>query len=197
MSLQAPLVLELATVDDIPAITELWFTVFNDPGMRHLMPDTPGVRQWMTEANLNDMQQKPYQKYIKIVDPTTKDATGQPRLAAYAKWDLSMPDQRGPRFPLGMPTSRVRIAMRSLGSWRMIMLTDNRSDLDMLGTHPDYRGRGAGSALVQWGCDIADREGDGAYVDASKAGAPLYERHGFVDLSDPATPGDTASMGRL
>jgi hypothetical protein len=63
------------------------------------MPDTPGVRQWMTEANLYDMQQKPYQKYIKIVDPTTKDVTGQPRLAAYAKWDLSMPDQRGPRFP--------------------------------------------------------------------------------------------------
>jgi GNAT superfamily N-acetyltransferase len=77
------------------------------------------------------------------------------------------------------------------------MLADNRSDLDMLGTHPDYRGRGAASALVKWGCDIADREGDGAYVDASKAGAPLYQRHGFVDFSDPATPGDTASMGRL
>lgn len=99
MSLQAPLVLEIATIDDIPAITELWFTVFNDPGMRHLMPDKPSIRQWMTEANLNDMLQKPYQKYIKIVDPTTKDTTGQPRLAAYAKWDLAMPDQRGPRFP--------------------------------------------------------------------------------------------------
>jgi predicted N-acetyltransferase YhbS len=67
----------------------------------------------------------------------------------------------------------------------------------MLGTHPDYRCRGAGSALVQWGCDVADREGAGAYVDASKAGAPLYERYGFLDFSDPAVPGDVASMGRL
>ncbi|KAJ6054137.1 uncharacterized protein N7446_010149 [Penicillium canescens] len=165
------------------------------------MPDTPGVRQWMTEANLNDMQQKPYQKYIKIVDPTTKDATGQPRLAAYAKWDLSMPDQRGPRFPpwhADQPSQDCNAFFGKLEDDRKRVMGDRKHYyLDMLGTHPDYRGRGAGSALVQWGCDIADREGDGAYVDASKAGAPLYERHGFVDLSDPATPGDTASMGRL
>lgn len=37
--------------------------------------------------------------------------------------------------------------------------------------------------LVQWGCDLADRDGVGAYVDASKAGAPLYEKFGFVDYS--------------
>jgi hypothetical protein len=99
MPLEAPLVLEIATIDDIPAITDLWFTVFNDPGMNHLMPNTPGVRTWMTEANRNDMLHKPFQKYIKIVDPTTTDATGRPRIAAYAKWDLAMPDERGPRFP--------------------------------------------------------------------------------------------------
>jgi hypothetical protein len=36
------------------------------------------------------------------------------------------------------------------------------------------------------GCEVADREGVGAYVDASKDGAPLYAKHGFVDRS-PAT----------
>lgn len=70
-------------------------------------------------------------------------------------------------------------------------------DLDMLGTHPDYRKRGAGSMLVKWGCDLADREGVGAYVDASKAGAPLYEKFGFVDHSLPGSEGSTvASMAR-
>lgn len=69
-------------------------------------------------------------------------------------------------------------------------------DLDMLGTHPDYRCRGAGSMLVRWGCEIADHEGVGAYIDASKAGAPLYAKHGFVDRSDPAGPSEVASMAR-
>ena len=47
--------------------------------------------------------------------------------------------------------------------------------------------------LVKWGCDLADKDGVGAYVDASKEGAPLYARCGFVDYSPGAT--EVASMG--
>jgi len=49
--------------------------------------------------------------------------------------------------------------------------------------------------LVKWGCDLADENGVGAYVDASKAGAPLYEKFGFVDESEP-NAGEVASMAR-
>jgi predicted N-acetyltransferase YhbS len=69
-------------------------------------------------------------------------------------------------------------------------------DLDMLCTHPEYRCRGAGSMLVRWGCEIADLEGAGAYIDASKAGAPLYAKQGFVDRSDPASESEIAPMTR-
>jgi hypothetical protein len=50
--------------------------------------------------------------------------------------------------------------------------------------------------LVQWGCDLADRDEAGAYVDASKAGAPLYEKFGFVDYSEPGSSKGVASMAR-
>lgn len=50
--------------------------------------------------------------------------------------------------------------------------------------------------LVQWGCDLADREGAAAYLDASKAGAPLYEKFGFVDHSPPGSESLVASMAR-
>lgn len=67
----------------------------------------------------------------------------------------------------------------------------------MLGTHPDYRGRGAGSSLVRWGCDLADENGVGAYVDATRSGAPLYARFGFVDESESESKLDgCASMAR-
>lgn len=41
-------------------------------------------------------------------------------------------------------------------------------------------------------CDLADKNGVGAYVDASKAGAPIYQKFGFVDKSGPDA--DVASM---
>jgi hypothetical protein len=91
------LLLEPATLEDIQAITELWFTVFNDPIMSHMMPDTPGVRNWFSETNRTDMLSKPFQKYMKVVDPSVQ-VDGRPRVVAYAKWDLAMPEERGPRF---------------------------------------------------------------------------------------------------
>ena len=62
-------------------------------------------------------------------------------------------------------------------------------------THPEYQRRGAGSMLLKWGCDLADENGVSLYVDASKAGAPLYQRFGFVDESEP-NEGNVASMAR-
>lgn len=55
----------------------------------------------------------------------------------------------------------------------------------MLATRPEHKRRGAGSMLVQWGCDIADKDGVPAYIDASKAGAPLYKKFGFEDKNEP------------
>lgn len=91
--------LEMATLDDVPALTDLWFAAFTDPQMRHLWPDTPGVRKWWDDANRNDMLNKPWQRYIKIVDTESTDPQGRERIAAFAKWDLAMPDERGRRYP--------------------------------------------------------------------------------------------------
>lgn len=67
--------------------------------------------------------------------------------------------------------------------------------LDTLATHPDYQGRGAGSMLVKWGCDLADASGLSVYVDASKEGAELYAKFGFVHYGKPGE--DVASMARF
>ncbi|KAJ5594628.1 uncharacterized protein N7459_000836 [Penicillium hispanicum] len=99
MAAPTSLKLEPVTLDDVPAITELWFATFTDPDMQHLFPDTPNIRQWWDDANRQDLLNKPFQKYLKIVDPECSDDQGRPRLAAYAKWDTAMVDERGRRFP--------------------------------------------------------------------------------------------------
>ena len=51
----------------------------------------------------------------------------------------------------------------------------------MLSTHPDHERRGVGSMLVKWGTDLADAMGLRAFVQASRVGKAMYERHGFKD----------------
>lgn len=78
------------------------------------------------------------------------------------------------------------------------LLTLTGIDLDMLCTHPEYRGRGAGSMLVAQGCKEADQDQVPAYVDASTDGAPLYARYGFQDrtIRDGTEAQDITSMVR-
>ncbi|KAH7410192.1 hypothetical protein DE146DRAFT_341601 [Phaeosphaeria sp. MPI-PUGE-AT-0046c] len=54
--------------------------------------------------------------------------------------------------------------------------------LDTLATHRNHERRGAGGMLVRWGCEKADEAGVQAYLEASPMGAPMYARHGFVEV---------------
>ncbi|KAL0782607.1 hypothetical protein CaCOL14_000513 [Colletotrichum acutatum] len=218
--------LEEATLDDIPALTETWFAAFaDDEVIRRLWPDTPGVRAWWDEANGGDMAAKPFQRFVKVVDVSSDVGTGvgteetkgrgeavgrgeevgkagggsRPRIAAWAKWDTSMPAERGRRYPPwagDMPSELCDLFFaREEGERGRVMGDERHYYLDTLVTHPDYQRRGAASMLLKWGCALADEDGVAAYVDASKTGKGLYERFGFVDESLEGD-GDVASMVR-
>jgi hypothetical protein len=46
--------------------------------------------------------------------------------------------------------------------------------------------------LLKWGCELADSQALPTYVSASREGAPLYARFGFVDCG----VGETTLMVR-
>ncbi|CAJ0543151.1 Ff.00g004350.m01.CDS01 [Fusarium sp. VM40] len=191
--------LEEVTLEDIPGLTQVWFAAFTDPGIRRIWPDTPSVRSWWDDANGHDLTHKPFQRYIKIVDPDSNDQFGRPRIAAFAKWDTSMPWERGRRYPPWTDDQPGQVCDEFIAKEEnerlRVMGEQKHYYLDTLVTHPDYQRCGAGSMLMKWGCDLADADGVAAYVDASKSGAALYERFGFVDESLPDS-GDVASMAR-
>ncbi|GIK06125.1 hypothetical protein Aspvir_001768 [Aspergillus viridinutans] len=174
--------IKLVEPGDIPAITELWYNAFSIPQNLKMFPDTPGVRQWWDEAHRQDILHNPHRRYLKVVDIASPCF-----MVAYAKWDLN-PQQSGRRFPPWHEESDHQAGDELFG-----MLEKERNKffgekqfyyLDMLVTHPDYRRQGAGSMLIQWGCDRADGEGVPAYVDAHHAAAPLYRKFGFRDRTD-------------
>ncbi|KAI7764156.1 hypothetical protein LZL87_006538 [Fusarium oxysporum] len=198
-NLKALVSLEEVTLEDVPILTEVWFAAFTDPGIRRIWPDTPAVRNWWTEGNRHDLIHKPFQRYAKVVDPDSKDANGRPRIAAFAKWDTSMPRERGRRYPPWTEDQPGQVCDEFIAkeeAERLRVMGDQKHYyLDTLVTHPDYQRCGAGSMLMKFGCDLADKDGVAAYVDASKSGAGLYKRFGFVDESLPGS-GDVASMVR-
>ncbi len=62
--------------------------------------------------------------------------------------------------------------------------------LQMLGTDPDFQGRGSGSAVIAPVLERCDREGDRVYLESSKErNIPFYARHGFEVTGEIQVPG--------
>ncbi|RMJ25580.1 hypothetical protein PHISP_03549 [Aspergillus sp. HF37] len=186
-----------ATKDDAPAFADIFLSAFSDDFNRKLFPPSQNVREWWTGKFTADFD-KPQSNdvLLKAVDKT--DA-GQEVIAAFAIWNLPPPDpgavnqchEEMPQWP--------DEANKELCNWFISKMKEQRVRfvggrrhyyLDMLGTRPDYHGRGMGSQLLKWGLAKADHDGLEAYLSASPAGRPLYEKNGFniVD-SEELLPG--------
>lgn len=56
--------------------------------------------------------------------------------------------------------------------------------LDIIHTHPSQQERGAGTQLLKWGTDMADKEGSQCYLESSPVGYSLFEKCGFDDVTE-------------
>ncbi|KAF5990558.1 hypothetical protein FBULB1_35 [Fusarium bulbicola] len=107
----------------------------------------------------HDLIHKPFQRYVKVVDPDSEDANGRPRIAAFAKWDTSMPCERGRRYPPWTEDQPGQVCDDFIAK-------EEAERLRVMGDQKHYY-----------------KDGVAAHVDASKSGAGLYKRFGFVDES--------------
>ena len=58
-------------------------------------------------------------------------------------------------------------------------MADRNAELSLLITDPLFHGRGAGTKLVSWGCEQADKLAVPMCMTSTPAGLKLYERFGF------------------
>jgi GNAT superfamily N-acetyltransferase len=56
---------------------------------------------------------------------------------------------------------------------------DTFLDCMTMATHPDYRRKGIGRLLVQWGIDVAEQLGLPIYLESTTSAIPFYESIGF------------------
>jgi GNAT superfamily N-acetyltransferase len=78
---------------------------------------------------------------------------------------------------LGPSEERGIYVSRYCPGVRQRMLTS--ADLRRMIVHPEHQKKGIGQRMLQWGVDLADREGIVGWLFARPAAARLYEKNGW------------------
>lgn len=185
-----PFTLLPATSEDIPRLAEIHVVAcLPDNAFSQYFADPAEFNARVTEM-LQGQVGDPTWKHIKAVDTTT----GQ--IAAWASWNtptdeeirqldnalkqesvLDKPLGKGEfDFPPGLPTFVQQDTDKWLRKW-----TARRRHIlcKALFTDPPFQRRGMGSALVQYGNQLANQAGLPIFLQGSPYGYPIYSKYGF------------------
>ncbi|WEW59615.1 hypothetical protein PRK78_005092 [Emydomyces testavorans] len=192
----------LSTPTDISQAVSIQFTTFADSAFFRTIgavpegnPRTisPAERHTIHVSRLRDaLASDPTFHLLGAVD----DETGE--IVAMAKWFVYLgPDAlkrwrdgamtgESMQIPNGVDEEGFRYATGRLCEAKRAWFGEEGREhcfLGLLCTHPDRQGCGAGTLLLKYGLEIADRYGIESYLEASPKGHPLYARYGFEDIT--------------
>ena len=180
-----------AVPDDVNTIVELYFASFRNVFVSTVFPDVPTVRQWLAASIAKDMCD-PSTLFLlafansenKIIEEADRDRSAAIGFAKWRHLDSSVPptmDQSS--WPDGADAAVANAFFPLLARAHVdVMGARPHWHLALLATLPASRGQGAGSILLQNGCDAADRAGEEVYLSSSPIAVRLYERFGFTKL---------------
>ena len=73
---------------------------------------------------------------------------------------------------------------RAFSCLRLVLIVTTLSVLMSMVTRECYRRQGAAKLLINWGVQRAREDGVPAYLEASPAGKPIYEKYGFREVGE-------------
>lgn len=191
------LYIDLATEKDAAEQSRMFHNAFNNPFFTHSFPNLPESKTWWYKASCTA-----------LADPSThslvvrdlKDPTGSP--IAFARWvspsypnwkpaaDFTRAASRWEDFYAGCDEELLGALFGSFARNRAHWIGERpHYYLELLGVDEKAKSRGAAGLLVQYGCDLADKDHIECYVDASPEALGLYEKFGFVEKAREEMPG--------
>ncbi|CAK7267387.1 hypothetical protein SEPCBS57363_002566 [Sporothrix epigloea] len=190
-----------ATGADIDRLMEIYFSAFRSNGVTPRVfpessPQTHAFwRGYFTQHVENDRDD------VRVVEMAS-DSDGTKTIIAFAVWKPPRPATEP--FPATPPPSvwpsdgDVEAAVEFFGDLERQHMhfmgpaegapagTQQRPHwyLKLIGTHQDFRGKGAAGALLRYGEHQADAQGLQCYLDATPDGQPVYTSagHGFREV---------------
>ena len=121
---------------------------------------------------------------------TTDDHAGAALWLPPGKWKMPNAEllRNGPTFIRAF-RARLPVANHFNVLLERVHPTEPHWYLAVLGTDPSRQGRGVGAALIHGVTARADRDGEGCYLESSKAAnVPYYERFGFKVTNELHVP---------
>ncbi|OJJ45166.1 hypothetical protein ASPZODRAFT_120689 [Penicilliopsis zonata CBS 506.65] len=195
--------IESCSVEDAAALAQNNISAFwEDPTWRILWPDEITLEYLIEQSGIrqgNNLLRSPEDmRHQKAVDP----ATGA--LVGYARWKLpsTCADDEWPeaRVPVVGEEEKKQIQQLAESAWweprsdmdsldeeahrisTRILAEKPHIKLDYLAVHPNNKGKGIASALVESGIQQANRLGLPIFILAYKAGHGVYKRLGFQEV---------------
>lgn len=175
--------------DDVATLSEVLASAFcTDPVGEWLFPE-PGVRR----EGLRRLFELELRQVVlpHATSLTNQDRTGAALWLPPGHWKVPplTLTKLLPRF-MGLFGRRLSIVLRGLFEVEKHHPDDeNHFYLPFIGVAPGHQGRGLGSALLLPILDTCDRDGVGAYLEATNQdNLRLYERHGFKAIGEVVLP---------
>ena len=181
---------------DYPRLAATFAAAFNDdPAWSWLLPyaDREARLRLFLETELTHLV--PERRQIWTTDDCSAVASwGPPGL-----WSVPAPTvlRFAPRM-LRVFGRRLPLGLRYLMRVEHVHPRTDHWYLEILATEPRRQGQGLGSALLRPMLALCDRDGIGAYLEASSdRSQALYERHGFAVVEAFDMPGGGPSIRRM
>lgn len=176
-----PLTLRKATPEDAKALVEVYLSAFQKDAVSLMcFPRTEASSEWWYDSVMDEIVEST-SHFICVVDADSPSQT----IVSWAKWNSpGAPEVTElPEWPAGCD---VEVANHFFGNLfsRHAKIMDGRKHwyLEIVGTRPEYMGKGAAGQLLRWGIQKADEEELEAYLEASPEGKPIYEHFGFKEM---------------
>ena len=170
-----------AQESDITSLCDVFLAAFaSDLVMAQCFPDVPSVREFLAQG-LKKGIANPKCHVECIVDTDLPDSP----IIAYSDWKLCDEDTTygGPSYPSGGDVEIAETFFPQLKKKKLeIMAGRSYWYLNVLVSHPNHQGRGAGRMLLNFGIQLADDDRKDIYVEASPAGLPVYRKFGWREV---------------
>ena len=172
--------LRKATTADIPALVDIYLSAFSSDAISLLVfPRGEATHKFWLDMVTEEIL-SPTSHYVCIYDSSLPENP----VVSFAKWnDPLAPVETADQLPPWPENGDSELADYFFGTMcnkhHEIMGGTKHWYLEMVATKTEYQGRGAAGQLLRWGLERADQDETVAFLEASPAGKPVYERFGF------------------
>ncbi|KAH8884965.1 hypothetical protein GQ53DRAFT_660700 [Thozetella sp. PMI_491] len=193
---------EPATLADLPALVDIFYSGFNDDFFADIFPPTPEGREYIRQAYEGFIKSEPGQQQSKVFVIRGSDV-GIP-ISSIIFWIVRPEDggawswrKRWPTTRVGMDDAKLEEFFEGMANQHHeVMKEQEHIYLEIIATMDGHRKKGHGTTLLQLGSKLADDMNYILYLDSERDAKSLYESVGYVVQGDVEQTSPLVAMVR-